>query len=513
MSVHTPASNFERVPTPTPARIAPLANLPLFHKVAGRKVVVTGSSDGALWKAELLAAAGAEVLVLAGDAADKFATLAASPLAGRVAVLARDWLPEDLAGAVLAVGSPADRAEADRFVAAARAAGALLNVIDQTELCDVQFATIVNRSPVVIAISTDGAAPMLGQSIRARIESVLPLGLSAWATAAKALRPRLKQRIDSFAARRGFWERFVQLAWDNPERAPTVADVEALFDAAPTRPRGRVMLVGAGPGDPELLTVKAVRALQIATVILYDDLVGPDVLELARREAHRICVGKSGNGPSCKQADINARMVELALAGETVVRLKGGDPLVFGRASEEIDVCDAAGIEVSIIPGISAAQGAAAALGFSLTERRGARRIQFVTGHGADGKLPVDIDWHAIADSAATTILYMPRGTLCEFADKAMAAGLAADTPAIAVASATLPDQAQVAGTIGTIAALAEGLPPRRPVLIIIGQVARDRSAVGLTDLVSPRLQSPEGRRAMNATAGIEVKGVNEWAS
>lgn len=483
MSVHTPASELERVPAPTPARIAQLANLPLFHKVAGRKVVVTGSSDGALWKAELLAAAGADVLVLGGGGADKFAALAAAPPAGRVSVLAREWLPEDLAGAVLAIGSPADRAEADRFVAAARTAGALLNVIDQTELCDVQFGTIVNRSPVVIAISTDGAAPMLGQSIRARIESVLPLGLSAWATAAKALRPRLRQDIDSFAARRGFWERFVQRAWESPEGAPTAGDVDTLIDVTPNRREGRVTLVGAGPGDPELLTLKAVRALQTATVILYDDLVGPDVLELARREAHRICVGKSGTGPSCKQADINRQMVELALTGEIVVRLKGGDPLVFGRASEEIDACHAAGIEVSIVPGISAAQGAAAALGFSLTERRKARRIQFVTGHGADGKLPADIDWHAIADPAASTILYMPRGTLFEFAERAIGAGLAADTPAIAVSSATLPDQWQVAGTIGSIATLAECLPPRRPMLIIIGHVARDRSATSLADI------------------------------
>lgn len=491
MSDRTIVSLFERVPAPTPARIGPLANLPLFHKVDGRKVVVAGSSDGALWKAELLAAAGADVLVLAGDGAAKFVDLAAGPPAGRVTVHARDWLPADLAGAVLAVGSPRDRAEADRFVAAAHDAGALLNVIDQTDLCDVQFGTIVNRSPVVIAISTDGAAPMLGQSIRARIESVLPLGLANWAKAAKALRPRLKQRIGSFELRRGFWERFVQHAWSNPERVPSVRDVDAMMDAAPSRREGRVTLVGAGPGDPELLTLKAVRALQTATVILYDDLVGPGVLELARREAERICVGKSGSGPSCKQADIIAQIVALALAGETVVRLKGGDPLIFGRATEEIDACREAGIEVSIVPGITAAQGAAAALGFSLTERGEARRIQFVTGHGADGKLPADMDWGAIADPAVTTILYMPRGTLFEFAERAMAAGLLADTPAIAIASATLPEQTQVSGTIGDIADLAVTLPARQPVLVIIGQVARDRSVAdhfNLHDL--PRLKA-----------------------
>lgn len=456
----------QREPAATPARIAPLANLPLFHRLAGRKAVVAGSSDGALWKAELLAAAGADVLVLAAEGAEKFEAI------HTLTVLQRHWTPADLEGAALAVADPGSRDEALRFVAAARAAGVPVNVIDQTDLCDVQFGTIVNRSPVVLAISTGGAAPMLGQSIRARIEAVLPIGLSAWAKAAQALRPRLKARVKSFADRRAFWERFVERAWAGGEPDGT----ESLFEPRPRR-QGRVALVGAGPGDPELLTLKAVRALQSATIILYDDLVGPEILELARREAKRVAVGKTGRGPSCRQSDINAQMVALALAGENVVRLKGGDPLVFGRATEELDACRAAGIEVTIVPGISAAQGAAAVLGFSLTERREARRIQFVTGHGADGRLPRDLDWKAIADPAATTIVYMPRATLGQLARSAIAAGLSPDTPAVAIASATLPAQAQVAGTIATIKDLAAALPPGAPVTVVIGRVARERVA------------------------------------
>ena len=449
-----PVDESQRVPRPTPARIAPLANLPLFHRLTGRKVVVTGTSDGAQWKAELLAAAGAQVLHLR-----------------------ERWNERDFAGAALVVGSPADRAEADRMIAAAHRAGALVNMIDQTELCDVTFGTIVNRSPVIVAISTDGAAPMLGQSIRARIESVLPLGLAAWARAAKAWRSPLKEQVTSFQARRGFWERFVERTWAEASREPNDGDRDALFAAHPGQREGRVTLVGAGPGDPELLTLKAVRALQSATVILYDDLVGPDILELARREARRVAVGKTGRGPSCRQVDINGQMVALALAGERVVRLKGGDPLIFGRATEEIEACRAAGIPVSIVPGISAAQGAAAVLGFSLTERTHARRIQFVTGHGADGKLPRDIDWAAIADPAVTTIVYMPRATLADFAASAVAAGLAPDTPAIAIASATLADQMHVAGPVAAIADLAATLPGRVPVIVIVGRVARTRSA------------------------------------
>ena len=443
-------------------RIAPLPNLPLFHKVEGRRAVVVGSSEGATWKAELLEVAGADVVRL------------------------NDWSAEQLQGAAIAVADLPNRDEAQRFLAAARSAGAVANIIDQTDLCDVFFGTIVNRSPVVVAISTDGAAPVLGQSIRARIESVLPLGLSDWAKAAKEWRSRLKQRIASFADRRAFWQRFAATAWDAPDRTPSDADFEALVSAQPER-KGRVTLVGAGPGDPELLTLKAVRALQSATVILHDHLIGPDVLELARREARRVPVGKSGHGPSCKQSDINEMVVNLALAGENVVRLKGGDPMIFGRATEEIDACRAAGVEITVIPGISAAQGAAASLLTSLTERKHARRVQFVTGHGADGKLPTDIDWISVADRKVTTVLYMPRKTLGEFVRKALAKGLDPVTPAIAIASSTLPDETYVAGTVTEIDELASGLPAGAPVTIIIGWVGRRHLRAAATPLQFPK--------------------------
>lgn len=431
------------------ARIAPLPNLPLFHKLGGRKAVVVGCSEGAAWKAELLEAAGA-----------------------RVVRLEDGWTAKDLDGAAIAVADLPGRGEALRFRAAARAAGAIVNLIDQTELCDAQFGTIVNRAPVVVAISTDGAAPALGQSIRARIESMLPLGLSGWARAAKDWRRRLKQQVADFSARRAFWQRFAAAAWAQPDARPTEADFAALLQGEPAR-KGRVTLVGAGPGDAELLTLKAVRALQSATVILYDQLIGPEVLELARREARRVPVGKSGHGPSCSQSDINETIVRLALAGEQVVRLKGGDPLIFGRATEEIRACRAAGVDVSVVPGISAAQGAAASLLVSLTERRHARRVQFVTGHGADGRLPADIDWISVADRKVTTVLYMGRRTLGQFVRKALAKGLDPATPAIAIASATLPQEASAAAAVAEIEDRAAQLPQAAPVTVIIGWVAR----------------------------------------
>lgn len=454
-----------------PARIAALPNLPLFHRLRGRKAVIAGASQGAAWKAELLAAAGAEVTVFAGcmAAAGRFAGAGA-------AVLPRGWTEKDLTGTAIAIGDLPER-EGARFATAARRAGALVNLIDRPAESDFTFGTIVNRAPIVIGISTDGAAPMLGQAIRGLIESMLPRGLSRWAAAARGWRARLGSALPDFAARRAFWTRFTHRALAEADRAPTEADRAALLAGAEGAARGRVLLVGAGPGDPELLTLRAARALREATVILHDDLAGPDMLDLARREARRIAVGKRGHGPSCRQADIGALMVRLALAGEQVVRLKGGDPLIFGRATEEIAACVAAGVEVEVVPGISAAQGAAAVLGCSLTERNVARRLQFVTGHGVDGALPGDIDWAAIAAPDATTALYMPRRTLAAFVARARAAGIDPATPAVAIADATRPGQAQVAGPLRALPALAATLDPAAPVIVLIGQAMRGIAA------------------------------------
>ena len=462
----------DRKPEETPARIAPLASLPLFHNLGGRRVVLTGATDPALWKAELLVAAGADLLVLAGsqEGAARYALESAT-------VLPREWAAEDLAGAALVIHGSSDGAQ--EFVAAARAAGVPVNVIDNPELSDFTFGTIVNRSPLVMAISSGGGAPMLGQSVRERLEALLPARIGEWAKAAIAWRPQVKTTIAEFEDRRAFWKRFVERSWTCGHRSPEDADRVALFESGEAPRRGEVILVGAGPGDPGLLTLSALRALQRATVILYDDLVGPEILELARREARRVAVGKKGYGRACKQTDINAQVVDLALAGETVVRLKGGDPLIFGRASEELDACAEAGVPTSIIPGISAGQAAGASLGVSLTERELSRRVQFVTAHGADGKLPIDLDWRAIADARATTIVYMPRGTIAEFIAKATAAGLDPATPVALVASASLESEQQRLGALRDLPQLVQTLDASAPVTVIIGQVARERASAG----------------------------------
>ena len=237
---------------------------------------------------------------------------------------------------------------------------------------------------------------------------------------------------------------------------------------------GSVTLVGAGPGDAELLTLRAVRALQSADVILFDDLVSRDVLDFARREARKMLVGKTGFGPSCKQEDINALMVSLARQGKRVVRLKGGDPLIFGRAAEEIAACEAASIAVDVVPGITAAQGAAAKLGLPLTDRKHARRLQYVTGHAHDGALPADLDWQSLADPATTTAIYMPIRTLAALVEKATAEGLDPRTPALAIARATRPDQAVVSAPIGELPARLAQADLPGPVLVMLGRVFGD---------------------------------------
>jgi uroporphyrin-III C-methyltransferase/precorrin-2 dehydrogenase/sirohydrochlorin ferrochelatase len=465
----------ERRPESTTARrIERLATLPLFHKLEGRKVVLAGSSEGALWKAELLAATGAELHIYAVDEPALFAALAVDPPAGRVIMHERRWQADDLSDAALAIGDIEHPDEARSFVAAARQAGVPVNVVDKPEFCDFSFGSLVNRSPLIVAISTDGAAPVFGQAVRAKIEALLPTGFQAWAQAAKDWRPAVQARALPFALRRAFWEKFTTRAMAAPEQPPDEADRAALFAElgrieGSHDGTGRVTLVGAGPGDPELLTLKAIRALQSADIILYDDLVSAGVLELARREARRMLVGKTGHGPSCKQSDINAMMVSLAGQGKHVVRLKSGDPGIFGRAGEEIEACAVANIPVAIVPGISAAQGAAAALGLSLTHRDHARRLQFVTGHARNGQLPDDLDWRAMADPHATTVIYMPRATLAAFREHALAAGLDPRTPAIAVLGATRPDEARIAATIATLPERLAELPAKGPVLVMIG--------------------------------------------
>jgi uroporphyrin-III C-methyltransferase/precorrin-2 dehydrogenase/sirohydrochlorin ferrochelatase len=455
-------------------RIGALSRLPAFFALEGKRAIVAGGSPAATWKAELLSAAGARVEVFAAVPGEEMLALAAAPPRGEVILHDGSWSAGDFAGTAIAVADCADDEEAARFAAAARTAGVPVNVIDRPAFCDFSFGAIVNRSPLVIGISTDGASPVFGQAIRAKIEALIPKGFARWADAARAWRPRVQALALPFRGRRNFWERFTERAVAAPDAAPSDADLAALLEPAAQKNAGSVVLVGAGPGDPELLTLRAVRALQSADVILFDDLVAPDILDFARREAKKMLVGKTGHAPSCKQDDINALMISLAKAGRRVVRLKGGDPMIFGRADEEISACRTAGIAVEVVPGITTAQGAASRLLVSLTRRGKARRVQYLTGHGRDGKLPADIDWASLADPAVTTVVYMPTKTLPELVANAVQAGLDPATPAVAVERATRADERVIAATIAELPARLAAEPPSGPLIVIIGRALAD---------------------------------------
>ena len=347
--------------TRTP-RMQALARLPIFLALDAKRALVAGNGAPVAWKAELLSAAGALVEVFTEHACEELRALTAE--APRASVILRDrgWRSADFAGAAVAVGGFENDAEAERFAAAARTAGVPVNVIDRPAHCDFSFGAIVNRSPLVIGISTGGAAPVFALAIRAKLEAMIPRGFARWAEAARRWRKRVQSAGLSSAARRRLWQLFAAYAINHPAHEPAQSDFDALFDTAKGQAAdaGAVTLVGAGPGDPELLTLRAVRALQTADIILIDELVSPDILDFARREAKKMLVGKTGHGHACEQDEINRLMVALAKAGRRVVRLKGGEGATFGRAGAAIAACRAAGITVEMVPGIGAAQAAAA---------------------------------------------------------------------------------------------------------------------------------------------------------
>jgi uroporphyrin-III C-methyltransferase/precorrin-2 dehydrogenase/sirohydrochlorin ferrochelatase len=483
-----------------------LSVLPMFFALRGRRALVIGGNEAAAWKAELLSAAGAVVEVRAINPCAEMQALAAEPPDGPVVLERRAWSSDCLAGAALVVASASDEAEDGRIFAAAVAAGVPVNVIDRPDFCTVQFGAIVNRSPLVIGISTDGAAPVFAQAIRSRIEALIPSGFSRWAAAAKRWRADLERLKLAAGARRCFWERFANLALASPDRQPAAPDFVRLLAGARDRASqhgavGHVTLVGAGPGDPELLTLKALRALRCADVILFDDLVAPEILDFARREARRMLVGKTGHAPSCRQDDINTLMVGLARTGKRVVRLKCGDPMIFGRAAEEIAALASAGIPVDVVPGITAAQGASASLKVSLTQRKTARRVQFITGHAHGGCLPEDLDFAALADPQATTAVYMPLGTLSQFVHRLRDAGIETSRPCCAIFNATRPDERVVMGSLANIDDLVDAARASGPCLLIVGSVL----------ISQPGLQERRGKPLAGAsTPGCHVPPPSE---
>jgi uroporphyrin-III C-methyltransferase/precorrin-2 dehydrogenase/sirohydrochlorin ferrochelatase len=449
-----------------------LETLPVFYPLAGKRVVVIGGSEGAAWKVDLAAATGAQVDVFTEAPCAQMLEVAANR--ANIAIHDRAATPSDFIGAALAFGATFDDAEAEAARAAADAAGVPLNLADRPTMSDFIMGAIVNRSPLVIGVSTGGASPVFAQAVRGRIETLVPATFAAWARAAQSWRPAVLASGLDFLARRDFWRRFTRLAFRDIERAPTDVDRDALLAetraAGEATARGRVILVGAGPGDPELITLKGMRALAGADVVLFDDLVPPAILDFARREASRINVGKRGYAPSVRQEEISALLVRLAREGKNVVRLKGGDPLIFGRANEEIAAMRAAGLDIEIVPGVTAACAGAAAIGASLTSRETARRVQFITAHTKDGAFPDDFDWSALADPRATTAVYMGNRTLPALSRRLIEQGVDPDTPAFLIERASTPDERTICGTIGDLPAKAAETTIVGPAMVLIGR-------------------------------------------
>lgn len=338
----------ETVHAAAPPRMGSLARLPVFFALTGKRAVVAGGTAAAAWKVELLSACGARVEVFAAAPCEELLALADAPPGGDIRIVSRDWTAADLAGAAIAIGAFDNDDDAAVFAAAARAAGVPVNVIDKPAFCDFSFGSIVNRSPLVIGISTDGAAPVFAQAVRTRIEALLPQGFAAWAAAASRWRALLKATGLSFAGRRKFWQLFTAQAVNDPAHAPSsrdfarlVAEVETL---GATVEQGAMTFVDAGPGDPELLTLRAVRALQSADVILYDETVPPATLDFARREAGRIAL-HAGD-------DAAALALDLARRGKRVVCVAQGEAGELPNAGRR--VCAAEGIVVTAVPGVTA---------------------------------------------------------------------------------------------------------------------------------------------------------------
>ena len=443
--------------------------LPLFKNVRGRACLVVGGGPVAQRKIQMLLRAKAAVTIVAPDVTDAIRTWQES---GRIVWKDRRFDPTDVRDRTLvfsATGNPT----VDKAVSmSARAAGVPVGVVDAPDLSDFITPAIVDRSPLVVAVSSGGAAPVLARQIRATVEALLPANLGQLARTADRMRRQVRDRIPSLTARRRFWTGFFR-NWRcdgllAKKGVPSAIDSGAIdrFLAQPA-PSGRVAIVGGGPGDPDLLTLKALHRLQDADVIIYDRLVGPGVLDYARRDADTIYVGKAPGNHSHSQDEINALLAHHAGRGKQVVRLKGGDPFIFGRGGEERAYLMERGIEVEIVPGITAAAGCAATAGIPLTHRGAAQSVTYLTGTSA-GEVP-DYDWPALAQTGGTLVIYMGVGTAGTIAARLTENGLATSTPVAVIENGTLATQRTVTGTLGELGTLVNGQGVRPPALLLIG--------------------------------------------
>ncbi len=474
-----------------------MQQLPIFYDVKQQLCLVIGGGEIATRKVTLLLRAKARVRVIAPELCTSLQRLADN---GRVEHLARTYQPSDLDDATLVIGAT-NNLEVNREIAvAARRQRIPVNVVDNPEDGNFIMPSIIDRSPVVAAVSTGGASPVLARLIRSRLESLIPAGYGRLAELAAKFRDRVKAKIDDPVQRRRFWDCIFQGGVAERVFSGHMQEAEVLMerelaDTPASQDVGEVYLVGGGPGDPDLLTFRALRLMQQADVVVYDRLVAKAVLDMTRRDARRIYVGKERDNHAMRQEEINQLLADLAKEGHRVLRLKGGDPFIFGRGGEEIDTLAAQGVPFQVVPGVTAAAGCASYAGIPLTHRDYAQSVTFVTGHLKDNTM--NLNWAQLAQPAQTVVFYMGLKGLPVISRELQAHGMPASTPAALVQQGTTHQQRVYTGTIDTLPEIAAREQPKPPTLIIVGDVvqlheklawfkAPDTSELGATSPIEP---------------------------
>ncbi|MGC6389804.1 siroheme synthase CysG [Ewingella sp. S1.OA.A_B6] len=443
--------------------------LPIFADLRQRPVLVVGGGEVAARKIDLLLRAGATVRIVSQSLSPE---LEQRRQASQVIWLAERFVPQQLDDVFLVIAATDDALLNAEVFEQANQRQLLANVVDDQPKCSFIFPSIVDRSPIVVAISSSGTAPVLARMLREKFETLLPASLGKMAEIAGGWRERVKQRFSSMRARRRFWEQAFDGSFASLVNAGQIPQAEQVLQQQLDNPEsiaqnGEVTLVGAGPGDAGLLTLRGLQVMQQADVVLYDYLVSEEVLDLVRRDADKICVGKRASSHSAAQDDINRLLVKLAQQGKKVVRLKGGDPFIFGRGGEELQALKAAGIPFQVVPGVTAAAGATAYAGIPLTHRDHAQSVVFVTGHCR----PEDngVQWETLAKGKQTLAIYMGTLKAAEISQQLIAYGRAASTPVAVIGRGTRADQQVLTGTLANLEHLAQQAPT--PALLVIGEV------------------------------------------
>nr|WP_225903452.1 siroheme synthase CysG [Enterobacter oligotrophicus] len=429
--------------------------MPLFAAIKERPVLVVGTGEIADRKIAFLHRAGAKVQVVE-DA---------------------DFAESQIDNVVLVIAATSDRELNRRISEAAQVRHRLVNVVDDPPLCSFIFPSIVDRSPLLVAISSGGNAPVLARLLREKIEALLPPRLGRMAEVAGQFRDRLKARVNTTDGRRRFWDRAFRGRFASLMAAGNEREAEQVLEASLSQSepsQGEIILVGAGPGDAGLLTLRGLQVIQQADVVFYDHLVTDAVRELIRRDAEQICVGKRAGEHSVPQHDTNQMLIAAAKAGKTVVRLKGGDPFIFGRGGEELQAAAEAGVPFQVVPGITAASAVTAYAGIPLTHRDYAQSVTFVTGHYKADSTP--FDWSHLARSRQTLAIYMGTMKAADISEQLIQHGREATTPVAVISRGTRVDQTVATGTLQDLAHLAKDAP--MPALILVGEVVRLHSTL-----------------------------------